>query len=45
MTTEPADSGQTKYDTLAKQWYGKMYWQLNQDQRIEIIDLWNERNT
>jgi hypothetical protein len=43
MTDE--DSGQTKYDNLSIQYFdGKQYWELDEDQRIEIIDLWNEKN-
>jgi hypothetical protein len=42
--TDEADSGQTKYDSLAKQFFNKMYWELDAGERIEIIDIWNERN-
>jgi len=38
------DSGYCKYDMLSKQYFDKQYWELDNDQRIEILDLWKERN-
>ena len=38
------DSGVCKYDILSIECFGKKYWELNVDQRIEVIDLWNEKN-
>lgn len=40
-----ADSEYCKYDTLAVQFFGRKYWELTVAERIELIDLWNERNT
>jgi hypothetical protein len=34
----------SKYDKLAIKCFGKPYAKLNQDEQIEIIDLFNERN-
>ena len=38
------DSEMCKYDTLSIKYFGRKYWELNADERVELIDLWNERN-
>jgi hypothetical protein len=38
------DSGMCKYDSMSIQCFDKKHWELNEDQRIEVIDLWNEKN-
>jgi hypothetical protein len=42
--TDENDSGNCKYDTLSVQYFNKKYRQLDEAERIELIDLWNERN-
>jgi hypothetical protein len=34
-----------KYDHLAMLCFGKSYWELNDDQQLEVRDLFDEKNS
>lgn len=34
-----------KYNHLAMICYDKLYWELDEDQKIEVTDLFDEKNT
>jgi len=43
--TDEIPEGRTKYDRLAMIFFDKPYWQLDNDQQIEISDLWKDENS
>lgn len=42
--TDEMPEGRTKYDWIAKICFDKLYLELDDDQQIEVRDLWNEKN-
>jgi hypothetical protein len=39
------DEATVKYDHLAMLCFGELYWELTDDQRLEVRDLHDEQNT
>ena len=43
--TDEYPEGYTKYDDMALKAFARLYWELDNDQQIEVRDLHDDKNT